>query len=204
MGDLQYRQHSQAAQQEAKEKLKKRKWHGTTSPPHPSFGLPKRQHPTSYICPCQGFSLTTIYMHWIGIWGASFGLLRTKHFLLWKDEGFIGRGCQTTAVTAWAHLLPYYTSCTAFHSASASPPAGITHTVSDIYGTPYAFTPFPCLSQCIKIGLPANNLLFHMYQISGRCSMTKLTQVVLLWNNFLLEELSSYQKSPVCTESFTL
>lgn len=79
-----------------------------------------------------------------------------------------------------------------------------THSITDIYGTSYAFTPFPCVSQCIKIGFPANNLLFHMYQISGRCSMIKLTQVVLLWNSFLLEELSSYQKSPVCTESFTL
>lgn len=36
VGDLQYRKHSQAAQQEAKEKLKNIKWHCTTSPPHPS------------------------------------------------------------------------------------------------------------------------------------------------------------------------
>lgn len=79
-----------------------------------------------------------------------------------------------------------------------------THSITDIYGSPYKFTPFSCFSQCMKIALPANNLLFHKYQISGRYSMMKPAQVVLLWDNFLLEELSSYQKSPVCTESFTL
>lgn len=114
VGVPQCRQHSQAAQLEAKEKLKRTKWHHITSPPHPSFGLPKRQHPTGYICLCQGLYLPTSYIHWRGIWRASYGLLSTKHFLLWKDEGFIGRSRQATAVTTWAHLLPYYTRCTSF------------------------------------------------------------------------------------------
>lgn len=119
-------------------------------------------------------------------------------------EGFIGRGSQAMAVTNWADLLPYYTGCTAFHSTSASPPARITNTVSQIYMVPHINLLLFLFLSVIKVGLPANNLLFHKSQISGRYSTMKPTQVVLLWNNFLLEELSSYQKSPVCTESFTL
>lgn len=52
--------------------------------------------------------------------------------------------------------------------------------ITDIHGTPYKFTPFPCFSQCMKIGFPANHLLFHKYQISGRYSVMKPAQVMLL------------------------
>lgn len=126
----------------------------------------------------------------------------------WKyfQGGAVRQGCSASDFADLTLCDP----CAAFHSACFPTCTNYTCSTTQLHtalsltrAENNEFTPSLSLSVHL-IGLPATNLLFHIYQIGGRHLLIKPTQAVLPWNNFLLEELSSHQKSPVFVQGASL